>query len=121
MPRFVILTHDHPFLHWDFMLEKEASLRTWRLLQTPGGPAVVGAEPIADHRPAYLNYEGPVGGNRGTVWAFDRGEYAIVEETADLVVVHLRGARLRGQATICRHHDAGGWTFQFESAGNAPR
>ncbi len=113
MPRFVVLTHDHPFLHWDFMLEKEAGLRTWRLLQAPGGLGAVTAEPLVEHRLAYLDYEGPVSGNRGTVHAFDRGEYTLVEESGDLVVVQLRGTILRGQASIRRPSDTGSSTFEF--------
>ena len=113
MPRFVILTHDHPFLHWDFMLEKEAGLHTWRLLQAPDGGGAIEAEPLAVHRLAYLDYEGPVSGNRGTVWAFDRGDYTLVEEAGDSVVVQLRGAKLRGQATIRRQPETGAATFEF--------
>ena len=113
MPRFVVLTHDHPLLHWDFMLEKEAGLRTWRLTRAPAGPGIIEAEPLAEHRLAYLDYEGPVSGNRGTVRAFDRGEYTAVEETAESVVVHLRGAVLQGRASIRRQSDRGGWTFEY--------
>ena len=35
MPRFVILEHDYPELHWDLMLETAGALRTWRLLRPP--------------------------------------------------------------------------------------
>ena len=95
------------------MLEKEAALRTWRLLKAPGGPGVMTAEPLAEHRLAYLDYEGPVSGNRGTVQAFDRGEYSLVDETADSLVVRLRGAKLCGQAKIGRFSDAETMTFEF--------
>jgi hypothetical protein len=115
MPRFVILTHDHPFLHWDLMLEKEAALRTWRLLNTPGGPGGIEAEPLPEHRLAYLDYEGPVSGNRGTVVAFDRGEYAIIDETGDSITVSLRGEKLQGQASISRRPGGADWTFEFVS------
>src|SRR2546429_613448 len=35
MPRFVILEHDHPELHWDLMLEAGPVLRTWPLAAPP--------------------------------------------------------------------------------------
>ena len=35
MPRFVILEHDHPRLHWDLMLQTGDALRTWRLASPP--------------------------------------------------------------------------------------
>jgi len=113
MPRFVILTHDHPILHWDFMLEKEAHLRTWRLTQTPAAGVAITAEALADHRLAYLDYEGPVSGNRGSVLRFDRGNYVSVEESPDLVVVELTGNQLNGQASLRRGSHPGTWTFQY--------
>ena len=65
VPRFVILEHDHPTLHWDFLLEDGEVLRAWRLLAEPGPGAAVAAEPNFDHRRLYLDYEGPVSGGRG--------------------------------------------------------
>lgn len=113
MPRFVVLIHDHPVLHWDFMLEKEAALRTWRLSQEPGAGKAIDAEPLPDHRVAYLDYEGPVSGNRGTVRRFDRGEYRVMEERPERVVVELRGHVLQGTATLERTGQGELWRFTF--------
>jgi hypothetical protein len=117
MSRFVVLIHDHPVLHWDFMLEKEAGLRTWRLARSPGEPGPIVAEPLADHRLDYLDYEGPVSGNRGTVRRFDRGTYVLEGESDHSLVVELRGSVLVGQATFVRNRDLPGWTFSFLPAG----
>ena len=62
MPRFVILEHDHPILHWDFMLESGEVLRTWRLAAPPRPGADFSAAPSFDHRRVYLDYEGPISG-----------------------------------------------------------
>jgi hypothetical protein len=113
MPRFVVLTHDHPTLHWDFMLENEATLRTWRLAVPPTEPRPIPAEAIADHRLAYLDYEGPVSGNRGTVSAFDRGEFALCHDDRDVVEVKLQGNKLRGRARLQRLPQSGSWEFEF--------
>ena len=43
MPRFVILEHDHPVVHWDLMLEAGEALRTWRLAAPPGKAAITSA------------------------------------------------------------------------------
>ena len=60
MPRFVVLEHDSPCgRHWDFMLEQENALATWALPQPPD-TAEMPAEPLPDHRLAYLDYEGPI-------------------------------------------------------------
>ncbi|HWL10542.1 MAG TPA: DNA polymerase ligase N-terminal domain-containing protein [Planctomicrobium sp.] len=75
MPRFVILTHDWPHLHWDFMLEQKNSLKTWRLDSEPILNYWITAKPLPDHRLQYLNYEGPVPQNRGVVTRFMEGDY----------------------------------------------
>ena len=58
MPRFVILEHDHPFPHLDFMIESGDRLRTWRLPNEPAPGVTFVAEAIGDHRKDYLDYEG---------------------------------------------------------------
>src|SRR4051794_4884883 len=55
MPRFVILEHDWPSPHWDFLLEFGPVLRAWRLSADPAPGRAVPAEPNADHRPFYLD------------------------------------------------------------------
>ena len=62
MPRFAVLEHDHPFLHWDFLLETGDALRTWRLHAPPDAEGTIAAEELPDHRLEYLDYEGRVSG-----------------------------------------------------------
>ncbi len=114
MPRYVILEHDHPARHWDFMLECGDVLRTWRLAAPPAPGGSVAAEPSFDHRRAYLDYEGPVGGNRGTVTRWDAGTFSW-EEAGEGVAVCLAGARLRGRARV-EPDGAGGWRLALEAA-----
>jgi hypothetical protein len=102
MPCFVILEHDHPFLHWDFMLESGDVLRTWRLHAKPQAGAAVAAESLGDHRMAYLDYEGPVSGNRGSVKRWDFGTFAWEEDTPERIVVRLQGERCAGKAVLSR-------------------
>lgn len=109
MPRFVILEHDHPFPHWDFMLEAGGVLRTWRLHAPPAPGVAVRAEALGDHRLHYLDYEGPVSGNRGSVQRWDVGTFAWGEETPARLVVALQGARCQGQAVL--QADAQGWSL----------
>ena len=73
--QFVILKHDHPYLHWDFLLERDGVLESWRLLREPLMNEWLAAEPIPDHRLAYLTYEGPVSQNRGAVTRIMSGTY----------------------------------------------
>ena len=39
------------------------------------------AEALPDHRLIYLEYEGPISGDRGTVVAWDRGEYRLKRQS----------------------------------------
>src|SRR5262245_27127167 len=96
MPRYVILEHDHPVLHWDFMLEAGDVLRTWRLPSPPQSGQVMPAVASIDHRPLYLDYEGPVSGHRGTVTRWDGGRFTWHADEPNRVVVELSGERLQG-------------------------
>lgn len=114
--KFVVLVHDWPELHWDLMLEKQASLRTFRLSHPPNHPGAVFAEPLPDHRKVYLEYEGEVSGNRGTVTRWDRGAYELLSETDRRMEIRLTGERLTGTAVLSREAGDDDWTFAFTSA-----
>lgn len=104
MPRFVLLYHECPPSygkpsHWDLMLERDGVLLTWSLPALPaawGGAEGLAAEQVAatrlaDHRIAYLDYEGPISGDRGVVTRVDGGEYEVIEESDEIIRVRLRG------------------------------
>ena len=116
MPRFVILEHDFPFLHWDFMLEVGGSLKTWRLLQQPilgmsgsGKRIRSDAELLPDHRIEYLDYDGKVSRNRGTVSRWDAGMYLLLTRTENLWELRLEGQRLHGFVSLIPKGD--NWEF----------
>ena len=113
MPRFAILTHDHPSLHWDLLLENGSSCRTWRLRKAPDTPGDIPAEAIADHRLMYLDYEGPVSGERGTVTQWDAGTFEWLVNGDDLVKVRLTGRKLTGLARLQQDDDSS-WTLRRE-------
>lgn len=100
MPRFVILEHDWPTRHWDFFLEAGPVLRAWRLLAEPAAGTEVPSEPNAEHRPFYLDYEGPVSGGRGRVRRWDAGTFDWIAETTGRIEIVLRGEKLRGRVVI---------------------
>lgn len=102
MLRFAILVHDYPVMHWDFLLEIGETCRTWRLAEEPARGRGGAAERIADHRLMYLEYEGPVSGNRGSVTRWDAGGFEIVCETQEEMVVRLAGERLMGECRLVR-------------------
>jgi hypothetical protein len=104
-PRFVILEHDHPLLHWDLMLEFGSVLRTWRLPAVPTDGAML-AEQIDDHRLVYLDYEGPVSGHRGRVKCWDRGTYQLEKAEPDSITLTVHGERLRAALSMIRRSGA---------------
>ncbi len=86
--RYALLRHECPpdyrgGPHWDLLLERpdaehEARFATWSLLELPEawsralsiesvGHDCVEAVPLPDHRTLYLDYEGPISGDRGEV------------------------------------------------------
>lgn len=93
------------------MLEAAGVLRTWRLIDAPVEPADwfdrgIDAEQLPDHRLHYLDYEGPVGGDRGVVAQWDRGEYELLEESETTLIIKIAGRRIRGVARL--HADPAG-------------
>ncbi len=111
MPRFVVLVHDHPTLHWDFLLEEDAALRTWRLLQPPDTSGPIAAQALSDHRLDYRDYEGPVSRGRGEVRRWDRGEFSTLYQNAERVEFRLHGEKLNGLFVLEAVDSAGNWTF----------
>src|SRR5262245_41993464 len=91
MPRFVLLEHRWNGVHWDLMLETETGglLRTWAIDSEVVAGLDLPARELGDHRADYLDYEGEVSGNRGTVRRIDRGEYTTEIWTPGLVRVRL--------------------------------
>ncbi len=108
MPRFVLLYHDCPegvprTSHWDFMLESRDVLRTWALEELPrdwrmvhlrtlamfpncpplASGNIVTALQLADHRRDYLNFEGALGGGRGSVIRVVAGNYEEVTKSTE--------------------------------------
>lgn len=127
--RFVVLLHDHPVIHWDFLLEDGETLRTWRLPNDPCQRGVMPAEEIAPHRRLYLDYEGPVSGGRGTVRRVGAGIANVSETSAGLIVLDallLAGALADGAAGSrwerfeLTRIDGTQWQFQARRRDNGP-
>ena len=119
MPRFAILYHETPAgssrpHHFDFLLQSGDILRTWALTEQPSAGQAVEARVLADHRLHYLDYEGPVSENRGTVTRWDGGTFQWLSDTPREVRVRLTGARLVGTVSLTSRTDTSGtWDFLF--------
>jgi hypothetical protein len=96
------------------MFEQGDALRTWALDELPIDDHPVAAEQLADHRLAYLDYEGPVSGNRGEVRRADAGEFEVLKDAPERFVVFLHGRRFQGRWELQRRED-GRWIVTFRS------
>ncbi len=121
MSRFVILHHEMPDssekpTHFDVMLEYQGELVTFSIEGWPENAAPVVAQRLSAHRIEYLDYQGPVSGNRGTVSQFDRGTYEPVGDVTgdfDEWQLILSGSANRGRLHIYTKNGES-W-LQFES------
>lgn len=127
MPRFVILEHrpgrgSRAGLHWDLMLERGETLRTWALETPPAPGGAISATALADHRREYLSYEGPLSGERGAVARWDAGDYELVAESPSEVRLVLKGTKFAGQIVGRRARpDGDRWQFEFDRTdGSSP-
>jgi len=94
--RFAVLDHDWPEPHRDLFLQRDGILLAWRLPAGNDFPFPLPAIASAEHRLIYLDYEGPVSGNRGTVSRWDAGTLAWLSHSPDDLKFELNGSQLQG-------------------------
>jgi hypothetical protein len=102
MGRAVLLLHEGggSGTHYDWLIEGPpggllVSFRVSERIDTPGF-AHFEAQRIADHRPEYLSYEGPVSGGRGTVRRVAEGTLAIEIDSGEHFLARGRLGRVSG-------------------------
>lgn len=114
MPRFVLLLHETPPgyprpTHYDLMLERGDVLWTWAMAELPTGDNKIAAERLGDHRRAYLEFEGAIAGDRGSVRRIDWGDYELLSESRSEIELHLDGQALRGKLKLTQDADSQRW------------
>ena len=107
--RYVILEHRIPDggVHFDCLFEIDDVLASWKMPVPPTHAKPVHATKQADHRKAYLDYEGPLTGARGTVTVWDAGTFQLAEgdtlshmmETG-IVICQCHGKKLDGRLSL---------------------
>lgn len=113
---FVILLHSgHGADHYDLMVQQGPALATWQLADDPRTLPVGQSRPahrLADHRLAYLDYEGPVSRGRGEVRRVLAGLCRIVQCHPTHWKVEMEAPGLAGTYEL-RQDDTGsdGWTI----------
>jgi DNA ligase D-like protein (predicted 3'-phosphoesterase) len=107
VPRFVVQLHDATTLHFDVRLELGGVMRSWAVPKGPSlDPSVKRlAVPVADHSLDSADFEGvhpDAARGTGAVIIWDEGEFELVREEADHLIVELRGHKLRGGFALTR-------------------
>lgn len=102
--RFAVLWHSFPQPHWDWMFEKDGELATFRsapncLEVLRGGITQVWTQ-LPGHRKHYLDYEGPVSGNRGEVKRIMGGTCRWLEEADQVIRLELSSPDFSGYLSL---------------------
>jgi hypothetical protein len=98
------------------MFECAGALRTWSIENEPTAGTVADARQLDDHRLDYLEYEGPIAGNRGSVTRWDAGEYALEHADERQWRAVLSGGRIPGRLTLLRQPANHSWRVSFAAA-----
>lgn len=106
--------------HFDWMFEGESGLQTWstrRALRRDDDDAIEATE-LQLHRTAYLEYEGPVSGDRGTVRRVEAGRFRFRHRSEDRWELDVQGDRV-GRLVIRRlaTGEATAWRIEFRLHG----
>ena len=95
--RYVVLRHEGVEEgHFDLMFETKrgSDLATWRVREWPIGEGSEFVQ-LRAHRRVYLEYEGAISGDRGSVHRVHSGTHAVEEDGAKFLKVRLEnGERL---------------------------
>jgi DNA ligase D-like protein (predicted 3'-phosphoesterase) len=107
VPRFVVQLHDATTLHFDVRLELGGVLRSWAV---PKGPSLDPGErrlavQVPDHSLEAGEFEGvyeDAARGSGAVIVWDEGDFELVREEPDHLVVELHGQKLLGGFALTR-------------------
>ena len=117
MPRFIVLKHlTDSESHFDLMLEQSGILLTFSFERFPEASA--NCKRIFDHRLRYLDFEGDIGQDRGTVERVDTGPYEFLSQTEKTIDVNLSGDRLVGPFRLTMR-GANRWVLSRGDVGDA--
>jgi hypothetical protein len=88
--------------HFDLMLEKNGLLTTFELFQLPIPGERFPVRRLPEHRIDYLDYEGPISGDRGYVTQWTAGHYLTAVESDNKWILELYSPRLSARIVLLR-------------------
>ncbi len=114
--KFVIQKHTTANdVHWDLMLEKDATLQTYRLELPPEKLANQSSTAIKifDHQLKFLTYQGSVNQGQGSVQIADAGTYRLISDNNDCQKMEISGEILKGNFALTNIKD-NKWKFSSQ-------
>jgi hypothetical protein len=98
------------------MLENGTALKTWALAGEPAVGETIAAESLPDHRTAYLDYSGPLAGEKGRVKRWDHGSFEWLSTSDDEIAIVLVGERASFHVSLRRDAAVDSrWTLEFST------
>jgi hypothetical protein len=103
--RFSIAKHEMPanssrHSHFDLFLESQGTLLTWELSSLPTTPKKQLVRRLANHRLVYLDFQGPLSDDRGTVKLVDSGSLKWMTLESERLIAHIKGQTADGILTL---------------------
>jgi len=104
---YSIQKHSATHLHYDLRLQKGRVLKSWAIPKEP--PVKVGEKRLAveveDHPLSYAFWHGTIpkgsyGAGKVEVW--DKGDYSVIEEDSNKLVIKINGKKLKGEYVLVR-------------------
>lgn len=75
----------------------------------------IDAKKLADHRLAYLDYEGPISKNRGQVKRVDKGSYDLLESNETGRIIRLKSKNIQGTFELRQDPMQKNWTLRLQT------
>ena len=99
------------------MIENGPTLATWKTDTPPEDARAEGIRCVrlADHRLRYLDYEGPVSGDRGHVARHDEGACSVLQRSSTAWRVAFIGRRLDGVFLLEKEAQGTAWRLRLLS------
>jgi len=97
--------------HWDLMFENRDALVTFASPALLNENSEFKVDHLADHRLAYLDYEGPISGGRGAVNRLDQGRFEVESQTSKELILQIFGQKFCGALTISADSETSGSKF----------
>lgn len=113
---YVIQKHNASHLHYDLRLEMDGVLKSWAVPKMPSTEPGIRrlAVEVEDHPIEYASFEGTIPEGEygaGTVEIWDKGNYTLLKQKEDKLMIDINGQKLKGIHYLVRFKERKNWLF----------